>query len=148
MVRGIANSKIGFGDLILLLRYFFKLKVSTHPNRYLARFDKENILARVKVKLIEKLSTGDFQQQDVAKSLGLSIRSLQRKLSAENTSYSELLDQTRHELALSYIKNSSHNITEIAYILGFTDVSSFTRAFRRWTDLSPIHYREKYLACS
>ncbi|PXA52473.1 AraC family transcriptional regulator [Acinetobacter baumannii A424] len=111
-------------------------------NRYLARFDKENILARVKVKLIEKLSTGDFQQQDVAKSLGLSIRSLQRKLSAENTSYSELLDQTRHELALSYIKNSSHNITEIAYILGFTDVSSFTRAFRRWTDLSPIHYRE------
>ena len=73
-------------------------------NRYLARFDKENILARVKVKLIEKLSTGDFQQQDVAKSLGLSIRSLQRKLSAENTSYSELLDQTRHELALSYIK--------------------------------------------
>ncbi|MFW1763038.1 AraC family transcriptional regulator [Acinetobacter calcoaceticus] len=117
-------------------------------NRYLARFDKENILARVKVKLIEKLSTGDFQQQDVAKSLGLSIRSLQRKLSAENTSYSELLDNTRHELALSYIKNSSHNITEIAYILGFTDVSSFTRAFRRWTDLSPLHYREKHLSFS
>lgn len=76
-------------------------------NRYLARFDKENILARVKVKLIEKLSTGDFQQQEIAKSLGLSIRSLQRKLSAENTSYSELLDDTRHELALSYIKTQA-----------------------------------------
>ncbi|EMB5810398.1 helix-turn-helix domain-containing protein, partial [Acinetobacter baumannii] len=45
-------------------------------------------------------------------------------------------------------KNTGHSVTEIAYILGFTDVSSFTRAFRRWTDLSPIHYREKYLACS
>lgn len=75
--------------------------------RYLARFDKENILARVKLKLIEKLSSGDFQQQEIAKSLGLSIRSLQRKLSAENTSYSELLDDTRHELALSYIKTQA-----------------------------------------
>jgi AraC-like DNA-binding protein len=84
-------------------------------NRYLARFDKENILARVKVKLIEKLSTGDFQQQDVAKSLGLSIRSLQRKLSAENTSYSELLDIHGTNSLYRIFKNSSHNITDCLY---------------------------------
>ncbi|KXO86262.1 AraC family transcriptional regulator [Acinetobacter venetianus] len=111
--------------------------------RYLARFDKENIQARIKVKIIENLATGEIQQQEIAKSLGLSTRSLQRKLSLENTSYSEILDNTRQELAISYIKNNSYSITEIAYILGFTDVSSFTRAFRRWTNLSPLHYREQ-----
>ncbi|MBJ8482499.1 AraC-like DNA-binding protein [Acinetobacter sp. BIGb0102] len=110
--------------------------------RYLARFDKENIQARIKVKIIENLAAGEIQQQEIAKSLGLSTRSLQRKLSLENTSYSEILDKTRQELASSYIKNNSYSITEIAYILGFTDVSSFTRAFRRWTDCSPLHYRE------
>ena len=112
--------------------------------RYLARFDKENIQARIKVKIIENLATGEIQQQEIAKSIGLSTRSLQRKLSLENTSYSEILDNTRQELAISYIKNNSYSITEIAYILGFTDVSSFTRAFRRWTASSPLHYREKH----
>jgi len=112
--------------------------------RYLARFDKENIQARIKVKIIENLAAGEIQQQEIAKSLGLSTRSLQRKLSLENTTYSEILDNTRQELAISYVNNNTYSITEIAYILGFTDVSSFTRAFRRWTGLSPLHYREKH----
>ncbi|ENU30582.1 hypothetical protein F991_01504 [Acinetobacter sp. CIP-A165] len=114
--------------------------------RYLARFDKENILARVKLKLIERLSTGEIHQQEIAKSLGLSIRSLQRKLSEEKTTFSELLDSTRQELAMSYIKNIAYSITEIAYILGFTDVSSFSRAFRRWTNLSPVKYRDNNIS--
>lgn len=114
--------------------------------RYLTRFDKQNILAQVKLKLIERLSTGEIQQQEIAKSLGLSIRSLQRKLGEESTTFSELLDNTRQELALSYIKNSKYSITEIAYILGFTDISSFSRAFRRWTNLSPVKYREQNLS--
>ncbi|MBP4376145.1 AraC family transcriptional regulator, partial [Acinetobacter baumannii] len=67
--------------------------------------------------------------------------------SLENNYY-DIISMSYLFLSCTEIKNTGHSVTEIAYILGFTDVSSFTRAFRRWTDLSPIHYREKYLACS
>jgi AraC-like DNA-binding protein len=109
--------------------------------RYLARFDRDNILARVKAALVECLPHGEPSQDAIAAALHLSSRSLQRRLADENTSYKQLLDATRRELALSYLKDNRYSVSEITYVLGFSDLSSFTRAFRRWTGQPPSAWR-------
>ena len=81
----------------------------------------------------------------MASSLNLSVRSLQRKLSDENTNYKHLLDETRRELAMNYLGNSRLTINEITYLLGFSDPSNFTRAFRRWQGESPSNYRARQI---
>jgi AraC-like DNA-binding protein len=71
----------------------------------------------------------------------MSPRNLQFKVAAQGTSYQEVLDTTRKDLALAYIEQRRLAITEIAYLLGFTDSANFTRAFRRWTGKSPSEFR-------
>ena len=71
----------------------------------------------------------------------MSARNLQLKLAAENTTFQDTLDSTRKNLATGYMQQSHLTITEIAYLLGFSDASNFTRAFRRWFGLSPRDYR-------
>ncbi|MDX1496909.1 MAG: AraC family transcriptional regulator [Salinisphaeraceae bacterium] len=110
--------------------------------RYLAHFDKENTANRVHATLVEMLPEGEPSQEKVANCLHLSLRNLQRKLSDEGTSYKQILNNTRQDLALSYIADSSYTISEITYLLGFSDSSSFTRAFKRWTGQSPSAYRQ------
>lgn len=110
--------------------------------RYLAHFDKLNIANRVHGALVEQLPHGEPSQENIADMLHMSLRNLQRKLSAESTSYKEILNKTRHDLALSYMADSSYSISEITYLLGFSDTSSFTRAFKRWTGKTPSEYRQ------
>jgi AraC-like DNA-binding protein len=78
----------------------------------------------------------------VAAALHLSERSLQRRLAEAGTRYGEILRDTRHQLACSYLRDPRVSIGEIAWLLGFADQSSFTRAFRRWEGRSPTAYRE------
>ena len=73
--------------------------------------------------------------------LHVSLRSLQRKLKEEDTSYKDLLEETRRQLALQYLRDSRRSIGEITYLLGFSEPSNFTRAFKRWTGKSPVQYR-------
>jgi AraC-like DNA-binding protein len=108
--------------------------------RYLARFDHDNLGARSRAALIERLPLGEPSAERLAEALHLSLRSLQRRLAEEGTSYEKLLTATRRELALSYLAGRRHNISEIAYLLGFSDTSSFTRAFKRWTGQPPSQY--------
>jgi AraC-like DNA-binding protein len=110
--------------------------------RYLARHARQNVASHVHAVLIEQLSLGEPSQQKIADTLHMSLRSLQRKLVIEGTSYTEILNDTRRELALSYIKDPHYSVSEITYLLGFSDTSSFTRAFRRWTGQAPTTYRE------
>ena len=109
--------------------------------RYLSDFDKQNIANRVHGNLVKQLPQGEPSQEKTAEALHMSLRNLQRKLSAEGTSYKEILNQTRHDLALSYMQDPRYSISEITYLLGFSDTSSFNRAFRRWTEMSPTEYR-------
>ena len=67
------------------------------------------------------------------------------RLAKCGTSFNDILDDTRKELAISHITQRGSSITEIALTLGFTESSNFTRAFKRWTGLSPSDYREKDL---
>lgn len=108
---------------------------------YLARFDKGSTAIRVRAKLIDLLSAGQFSQQDVADSLHMSLRTLQRKLSDENTSYKEILGETRQELANQYLRHGYLSVSEVTYLLGFSEPSNFARAFKRWTGHTPSEFR-------
>ncbi len=109
--------------------------------RYVAHFDKINIANRVHATLVEQLPHGEPSQEKIADSLHMSLRNLQRKLSSEGTSYKEILNKTRYEVALSYMSDNRYSISEITYLLGFSDTSSFTRAFKRWTGKAPSEFR-------
>ena len=77
----------------------------------------------------------------MAEELFISPSSLQQKLAQRDTSFQNLLNQVRESLALAYIEQARVSITEMSFTLGFSDTSSFTRAFRRWTGKSPSDYR-------
>ena len=109
--------------------------------RYLARFGKLLIRERLRAVLIEQLPRGEPSQDKAAEALHLSSRSLQRRLADEGTRYQDVLDDLRRELAMSYLREARHSISEITYLLGFSDTSSFTHAFRRWTGVAPSRWK-------
>jgi len=80
--------------------------------------------------------------EEVASKMGMASWTLRRKLKKEGAIFQKLLDQTRKELAESYISDSIHSFTEIAYILGFSSPAAFHRAFKRWMGVSPGQYRK------
>jgi len=108
---------------------------------YLARFDRDSIAMQVRSKIIHQLPDGIPKQETIADTLHVSLRSLQRKLKEEDTNFKYLLEETRRQLALQYLRDSRRSIGEITYLLGFTEPSNFTRAFKRWTGKSPVQYR-------
>lgn len=110
---------------------------------YLARLDKSDVITGVTQKIIEFLPDGDCTRDKVASALCMSPTKLQLKLSQRGTHFQQLLDDTRKELACSYLRQASRPVTEITFLLGFSDTSNFTRAFKRWTGLSPTDFRQQ-----
>lgn len=108
---------------------------------YLARSDSERLSERVRAIFMDRMVTGKFTEQQIAEQLDLSLRSLQRRLREERTTYQQLLDETRLELALQYINRTQLSVSQIAPLLGFSDSSNFNRAFKRWLGLPPSRYR-------
>lgn len=82
---------------------------------------------------------------DIAQALGLSRRTLMRRLESEGNCYQDLLDETRNELACWYLRQSSRSLSEIAELIGFSDQGNFARGFRRWQGLTPSEYRRCFL---
>lgn len=80
----------------------------------------------------------------IARHLIISVRQLQRELQTENTSYQQLLDETRKELALDQLKIPATSIHDVAFLLGFSEPSAFHRAFKRWTGQTPRSYRSTH----
>jgi AraC-like DNA-binding protein len=80
--------------------------------------------------------------ESVARQLAISPRQLQNKLKIENTTYRALLDQVRMEMALQYLQELNGNILDTAFLLGFSDQSSFSHAFKRWTGKPPGEFRQ------
>jgi len=107
----------------------------------LARWESSHLADRVRVVLLDSLPNGAQSQAEVARQLGLSTRALQRRLAVEATSYGALVDATRRELAMAYLREGRHSMTDIGYLLGFSGAASFTRAFRRWTGKTPSDYQ-------
>lgn len=102
---------------------------------------RQPLRERVATYLLANAYLGIPSLEDIAANFNTSARSLQRKLQEEGVSYQQLADSVRKTLALHYVQVGSHPIKEISYMLGYNELSAFTRAFKRWTGTSPVNYR-------
>jgi AraC-like DNA-binding protein len=114
-------------------------KVAEH---YLEMLDPNQVTTKVRKLLINLLPTGEANQQIIASRLAKSVSTLQRQLRDEGTSFRTIQDETRQRLAEDYVQDGEYSLSEIAYLLGFTDQSNFSRAFRRWNGTSPSGFLE------
>ena len=83
------------------------------------------------------MPSGCATEQSLAAALNVTPRTLQRRLREEGTTYNALLEEVRRELATHYVRQSERSINEITCLLGFSEPSNFTRAFKRWTGSTP-----------
>lgn len=104
-----------------------------------------SITETVKWIMKRSLSAGRPDIQALAREMGMSDRTLQRRLSDENTSFKQLLKQVRHEQAREYLADPSLDIKEVAFLVGYEDQNSFYRAFRLWEGNTPSLWRVEHL---
>ncbi|RLA11011.1 MAG: hypothetical protein DRQ59_10705 [Gammaproteobacteria bacterium] len=109
---------------------------------YLAQLDRSDLSMQVQSKLIERLPSGQVNEEMIASAINVSQRSLQRKLKEQGVSFTQLLEDTRRDLGLQYVRDPQRSFNEIAFLLGFAEPGNFTRAFKRWYGKSPSKYRE------
>ena len=106
---------------------------------------EEALPLRVRRLVIEALPAGPPSIDLISRRVGVSARSLRRHLAAEGTSFQALIEQTRSDLARQYLRDPRLTISEIAFLVGFSELSPFQRAFRRWTNLTPGAFRQRAL---
>ena len=111
--------------------------------QYIETLDPHKVASQVQRLLVDLLPSGKTDQDLVSKRLNRSTSTLQRQLQAEGMSYRDVLDSTRRRLAENYLTENKHSHAQIAYMLGFSDQSNFSRAFKRWTSMSPGQYHEE-----
>lgn len=122
-------------ELLLLLR--------ERADRLLANVSHSSaIAARIASLMATQLNNSVPDKSLIAVQLGMSERTLQRRLQQEGTSYQAILDQTRHYMARELLKNTAIPLAELASQLGFTEPSAFYRAFKKWEGKTPGQYRE------
>ncbi len=112
---------------------------------YLANMDKKDVVARARVAIIDQLPDGEPSRRGIAGELAMSERTLARRLSDRDYTFSSLVDEVRGQLAKEYLRQSRFSVTDVAFLLGFSDQSNFARAFKRWTDESPTDFRSRTL---
>ena len=110
--------------------------------RYLAHREKQDIVNQAKAAIIDGLANGSVTEKSVAESLFMTPRNLHRKLQKEETSFKLLLNEVRKDLAAQYIMDRSKTLTEISFLLGFSEVSSFSRAYKNWNGIPPSAARQ------
>ena len=101
------------------------------------------IIAQVRATIIANLTQDRAKLAFIAQDLSLTQRTLQRKLSEAGSSFQQVLDHTRHELAKDYLRQRQLNLADIAFLLGYQEQSAFNHAFKGWFGISPGSYREQ-----
>jgi AraC-like DNA-binding protein len=109
---------------------------------YLRTLQHDDIVSQVKNAIIERLPSGAPTAETIAKDLCMSARTLHRRLADAQTNFSEVLEAVRRELAEQYINDPMRPLSEIGFLLGFSEQSAFSRAFRRWTGQTPSAARD------
>lgn len=104
--------------------------------------DEAPLVSRTKDAIAQALSEGAPKMADIARGLGLSARSFHRRLSEHGMSFQILTEETRRDLAEGLLRDERHSLAEIAFLTGFAEQSSFTRAFKRWVGMTPASYRK------
>jgi AraC-like DNA-binding protein len=103
----------------------------------------EETAERVRRHFMSALRTGEPTIETVAHHLRTTSRTLQRRLLSEGTSFTQVLDEVRREMALSHMRGRRATIDEVAFLLGFEKPTSFHRAFKRWTGVTPGEFRRQ-----
>ena len=117
-----------------------------HAERMLEKMPpSHDVLAVAHRAVTECMHDGDPTLTRVAKKMDMSPRTLARRLKEHDVVFKKLLDDTRRRFALDYLRDRRHSLTEIAFLLGYSETSVFTRAFKRWTGSTPSGYRDKSL---
>jgi AraC-like DNA-binding protein len=116
--------------------------------RYLDRVVKEmpredRTLSSIRQVIGDSIREGDPKLDDVARKVTMSTRTLQRRLKEQGVDFKGLVDDTRRRLSLNYLADSAHTPADVAYLLGYSEVSAFNRAFKRWTGTTPSSYRRR-----
>ncbi len=102
---------------------------------------RSSLSEQVKILIKRRIASGRPEVADVARELGMSERTLQRRITEQGSSYRGLLDEARQELGRHLLSDDQNGIDEIAFLLGFQDTSSFYRAFRSWEGVTPAQWR-------
>lgn len=103
----------------------------------------DDLIDRVRTTIREALKHGEPSIERIAPRLALSARTLQRRLSDLNTSFQSVLDDVRFDLSRAYLRDVRIDITQVAYLLGYSELRAFDRAFKRWAHVSPREWREQ-----
>lgn len=115
----------------------------SHLDRELSEIaDDAPLVGRTKDAIAQALSEGTPKMADIAHELGLSARSFHRRLSEHGMTFQSLTEETRRDLAEGLLRDERHSLAEIAFLTGFAEQSSFTRAFKRWVGMTPASYRK------
>jgi AraC-like DNA-binding protein len=122
-------------------------QITEQAEKYLkSLYQQDDIAGQLKRKLADLLARGEANTDAACRALRLSRRTLQRRLKAEKTSYQRILREVRAELAVNYLRDARLKSLEIAMLLGYSNISSFTTAFKSWYNMPPSEYRQKFLA--
>lgn len=123
-------------------RYVFSL-LTRHADALLSELDAaRSWRGRTEKAILIRLHQGEISADRIAADLGFSRQTLFRKLKAEETSFAVILDDLRRRMAENYLAARRISVNETAYLLGFSDAASFSRAFKRWKGLSPTAFRD------
>ena len=109
------------------------------------RARKDDLVARAERWILQNLHTGDVGVARLARSLGMSDRTLTRRLAEDGLTPAGLVEELRQQLASAYLAEHAFSLGRITYLLGYSDLSAFTRAFRRWTGRTPSKWRAEHL---
>ena len=124
-------------------------QLTDQAEKYLrSLYQQDDIAAQLKRKLAELMAYGEANADAACRSLKLSRRTLQRRLKAERTSFQKILQEVRAELAINYLRDARLKSLEIAMLLGYSNISTFTTAFKSWYEVPPAEYRQRFLAAS
>jgi len=108
----------------------------------MAMRDDNGLAAQVKEAIAQSLSEGAPKMAHIASQMGMSVRSFHRRLAEDGVSFQTLLERTRRELAEGLLRDNAYSLAEVAFLTGFSEQSSFNRAFKRWVGLTPATYRK------
>ena len=123
------------------------LQLIEQAEKYLRTLNPgDNIASELKQMLADLMAKGEANADAACRALKLSRRTLQRRLRAEKTSFQKVLREVRRDLAIRYLSDSRLKSLDIAMLLGYSNISSFTTAFKSWYNMPPAEYRQKFLA--
>lgn len=108
----------------------------------LAQLDRNNIPGRVRAAIMDQLPSGNISDESVADALHMTPRTLHRRLKDDGESFRTLLKEVRQDLARQYVADDSLTLTEVTFLLGFSEMSSFSRAYKNWYGKSPSAARQ------